>query len=87
MPEAAGPAPVEYSVAVDSYLARAALSVASRRVYRISLIGWTWPLVGKPIPDRAERRRATRRGFPPGPEDRARKEARVDSVVGSPSGC
>jgi hypothetical protein len=59
VPEAAGPAPVEYSVAVDFYLARAALSVASRRVYRISLIGWTWPLVGKPIPDRAERRRAT----------------------------
>jgi hypothetical protein len=58
-PGVAGPAPVEYSVAVDHYLARAALSAASRRVYRISLIGWAWPLVGKPIPYGAERRRAT----------------------------
>jgi integrase len=58
-PGADGPAPVEYSVAVDHYLARAALSAASRRVYRISLIGWAWPLVGKPIPRGVERRGAT----------------------------
>ena len=58
-PEVAGPAPVDYSVAVHSYLARAALSAASRRVYRISLIGWAWPLVGKPVPRGAERRSAT----------------------------
>jgi integrase len=56
---AAGPAPIEYTVAVDRYLAQAALSVASRRVYRISLVGWAWPLVGKPVPGGAERRRAT----------------------------
>ena len=58
VPGVAGPAPVEYSVAVDHYLDRAALSDASRRVYRISLIGWAWPLVGKPIPYGAARRSA-----------------------------
>jgi integrase len=55
----AAPAPVEYSAAVDRYLDQAALSVASRRVYRISLLGWAWPLVGKPVPAGAERRSAT----------------------------
>ena len=52
-------APVEYTLAVDRYLDQAALGVASRRVYRISLIGWSWPLVGRPVPAGAERRRAT----------------------------
>ena len=51
-------APVEYAVAVDEYLGQAALGEASRRVYCISLTGWTWPLVGKPIPEAAARRRA-----------------------------
>jgi integrase len=51
-------APVEYAVAVDAYLLEAPLSVASRRVYRISLAGWAWPLVGQPIPAGARRRRA-----------------------------
>jgi integrase len=51
-------APVEYAVAVDEYLGQAALGEASRRVYRISLTGWTWPLVGKPVPEAAERRGA-----------------------------
>jgi hypothetical protein len=51
-------APVEYAVAVDEYLGHAALGAASRRVYRISLTGWAWPLVGKPIPAGAERRGA-----------------------------
>ena len=41
---------VEYAVAVDAYLGQAALSAASRRVYRISLAGWAWPLIGQPIP-------------------------------------
>src|SRR5258708_257693 len=40
-------APVEYAVAVDRYLAEGGLGPASRRVYRISLASWTWPLVGK----------------------------------------
>ena len=52
-------APVEYAVAVDAYLGQAPLSTASRRVYRISLAGWAWPLVGRPIPDGARRRGAT----------------------------
>jgi integrase/recombinase XerD len=44
---------------VDRYLDQAALGVASRRVYRISLVSWAWPLVGKPVPYGADRRRAT----------------------------
>jgi hypothetical protein len=55
---AAAPAPVEYAVAVDRYLAQASLGQASRRVYRISLAGWAWPLVGKRTPHGADRRRA-----------------------------
>jgi integrase len=49
-------APVEYAVAVEEYLGQAGLGAASRRVYRISLAGWAWPLVGKPIPHGAARR-------------------------------
>jgi len=52
------PAPVEYAVAVDSYLDEAALSTGSRRVYRISLANWAWPLVGKPVPRGPQRRGA-----------------------------
>ena len=51
-------APVEYAVAVEDYLGRAVLGAASRRVYRISLTGWAWPLVGKPVPRGAARRGA-----------------------------
>ena len=51
-------APVEYAVAVEEYLGQAVLGAGSRRVYRISLTGWAWPLVGKPVPRGAERRRA-----------------------------
>lgn len=51
-------APVEYAVAVERYLADADLGEASRRVYRISLIGWTWPLVGLEPPAGVERRGA-----------------------------
>lgn len=51
-------APVEYAVAVDRYLGQAALGAASRRVYRISLAGWAWPLVGKPVPGGPDRRGA-----------------------------
>jgi integrase/recombinase XerD len=57
-PDAPAPAPVEYAVAVDRYLGQAALGAASRRVYRISLAGWAWPLVGKPAPGGPERRGA-----------------------------
>lgn len=49
---------MEYAVAADLYLGQAPISVASRRVYRISLASWAWPLVGKPAPRGAERRGA-----------------------------
>ncbi|MFI1760751.1 hypothetical protein ACH41H_01555 [Streptomyces sp. NPDC020800] len=51
-------APVEYSAAVDLYLAAAGLGSASRRIYRISLHGWAWPLVDRQIPTGRERRGA-----------------------------
>ncbi len=51
-------APVEYAVAVEEYLGQAALGPGSRRVYRVSLTGWAWPIVGKPIPAGAGRRGA-----------------------------
>ncbi|HTA07934.1 MAG TPA: site-specific recombinase [Streptosporangiaceae bacterium] len=51
-------APVEYAVAVDRYLTEAELSAGSRRVYRISLASWAWPLVGKQRPSGVDRRRA-----------------------------
>lgn len=51
-------APVEYAVAVDRYLAQASLGQASRRVYRISLTSWAWPVVGRPTPCGAQRRGA-----------------------------
>jgi integrase/recombinase XerD len=50
------PAPVEYAAAVERYLGQASLGPASRRVYRISLAAWSWPLVGQRAP-RGERRR------------------------------
>lgn len=52
------PVPVEYAVAAEQYLDRAPISAASRRVYRISLASWAWPLVGRPTPSGPERRRA-----------------------------
>jgi integrase/recombinase XerD len=55
---AAGVVPVEYAVAVDRYLSEAELGAASRRVYRISLAGSAWPLVGKLPPAGTSRRRA-----------------------------
>jgi hypothetical protein len=50
--------PVEYAVAVEHYLAEARLSQSSRRVYRISLSGWAWPLVGRARPAGTSRRGA-----------------------------
>jgi integrase/recombinase XerD len=52
------PGPVEYAVAADRFLAQAWLSPASRRVYRISLASWTWPLVGRETPLGSQRRGA-----------------------------
>jgi hypothetical protein len=51
-------APVEYAVAVDRYLAESDLGPESRRIYRISLTSWAWPLVGKLPPAGRERRLA-----------------------------
>ncbi|MBX7466629.1 hypothetical protein CG740_35210 [Streptomyces sp. CB01201] len=47
---------MEYSAAVDRYLAAADLGSASRRVYRISLHGWAWPLVDRRAPTGRERK-------------------------------
>jgi len=52
------PAPVEYAAAVDRYLGQACLGPASRRVYRISLAAWAWPLVGQRAPHGDRRRGA-----------------------------
>jgi integrase/recombinase XerD len=52
------PVPVEYAVAVERYLDQAPIGGASRRVYRISLAGWAWPLAGKPVPRGRDRRGA-----------------------------
>jgi integrase len=52
-------APVEYAVAIDRFLAEASLGPASRRIYRISLASWAWPLVGKLPPPGRQRRGAT----------------------------
>ena len=43
---------------MDRYLAQAGLGAASRRVYRISLASWAWPLVGRQAPLGARRRGA-----------------------------
>ena len=42
--------PPEYAVAVECYLTAAGISVSSARIYRISLINWSWLLVGLPTP-------------------------------------
>ena len=82
-PPGALPAPVEYAVAVDRYLAQAPLSPASLRVYRISLAGWAWPLAGRPWPDRAGRRGARPPIVPLALLDRA--DARLAAAVAARS--
>jgi integrase len=52
------PAPVEYAVAIDHYLATLRLGEASRRVYRIALATWAWALVGRTPPQGKARRGA-----------------------------
>jgi hypothetical protein len=56
---AADIAPVEYAVAVDRFLAETELGAGSQRVYRISLAGWSWPLVGRLPPAGRGRRGAS----------------------------
>jgi hypothetical protein len=80
-PEAAGPAPVEYAVAVSHYLAGASLGPASRRVYRISLTGWAWPLVGRRPPAGPGRRKAVPPVVPLALLDRPEAATRLASAV------
>jgi integrase len=76
-----GLAPVEYAVAVDRFLASASLSEASRRVYRISLTSWAWPLVGRQPPRGAGRRRAVPPVVPLALLDRAETGARLAAAA------
>ena len=76
-----GSAPVEYAVAVDRFLASASLSLASRRVYRISLTSWTWPLVGREMPRGASRRGAIPPVVPLALLDRAEAAAQLSAAA------
>lgn len=76
-----GPAPVEYAVAVDRYLDSATLGAASRRVYRISLTGWAWPLVDRDRPSGADRRRAAPPIVPLALLDRPEAAARLAAAT------
>jgi integrase/recombinase XerD len=78
-----GVAPVEYAVAVDRYLAEAQLSPGSRRVYRISLAGWAWPLVGRVRPEGASRRGAIPPIVPLAVLDHTDAERRLADAVAS----
>jgi hypothetical protein len=74
-------APVEYAVAVDRYLAEADLGDASRRVYRISLTSWAWPLVGKLPPPGRTRRMASPPVVPLALLDRADASGKLAAAV------
>ncbi|HEY3954803.1 MAG TPA: site-specific recombinase [Streptosporangiaceae bacterium] len=80
-PTPAVPPPVEYAVAVEEYLARAPLGPASRRVYRISLAGWAWPLAGRPVPAGPARRRAAPPVLPLAVLDDAATGGRIAAAV------
>jgi integrase len=73
--------PVEYAVAVDRYLAGASLGPASRRVYRISLVSWTWALVGRQPPTGAQRRGAPPPVVPLAVLDREDTSARLEAAL------
>jgi hypothetical protein len=77
----ADPAPVEYAVAVERFLAQACLSPASRRVYRISLAGWAWALVGQPPPAGSQRRGARPPVVPLALIDRGDAAAKLAAAV------
>ncbi|MFC1408310.1 site-specific recombinase [Streptacidiphilus sp. N1-12] len=42
--------PQDYLAAVDCYLLAARISESSARIYRISLVNWSWLLAGRPTP-------------------------------------
>lgn len=85
------PAPVEYGAAVDRYLTAAGLGTASRRIYRISLLGWAWPLVDRPAPTGRDRRGAHPPAVPlaslddPGTPERLRRGLAERSTTARPS--
>ncbi len=74
-------APVEYAVAVDRFLAETELGAGSRRVYRISLAGWAWPLVGRLPPAGRGRRGACPPVVPLALLDDAAAERRLATAV------
>jgi hypothetical protein len=78
---AADIAPVEYAVAVDRFLAETGLGAGSRRVYRISLAGWAWPLVGRLPPAGRGRRGASPPVVPLALLDDAAAERRLATAV------
>jgi hypothetical protein len=78
---AADIAPVEYAVAVDRFLAETELGAASQRVYRISLAGWAWPLVGRLPPAGRSRRGASPPVVPLALLDDAAAERRLATAV------
>ncbi|WP_051941231.1 hypothetical protein [Phaeacidiphilus oryzae] len=72
---------MEYGAAVERYLASAVLSAASARVYRISLTGLAWPLVGRGTPVGRERRGAVPPTLPLALLDGGGAEERLRSAV------
>jgi hypothetical protein len=78
---AADIAPVEYAVAVDRFLAETELGAGSRRVYRISLAGWAWPLVDRLPPPGRGRRGASPPVVPLALLDDAAAERRLATAV------
>ena len=80
-PPTASIVPVEYAVAVDRYLDDASLRPGSRRVYRISLASWAWPLVGKLPPPGRGRRSACPPVVPLAILDQAGTESRLADAV------
>jgi integrase/recombinase XerD len=79
-------APVEYAVAVEEFLGRAALGPGSRRVYLVSLTGWAWPIVGRAIPTGAGRRGAVPPVVPLALLDEPATAARLRAAVAERAG-
>ncbi|QBJ93316.1 hypothetical protein D0Z67_25575 [Streptomyces seoulensis] len=82
---------MEYGAAVDRYLTAAGLGTASRRIYRISLLGWAWPLVGRRTPTGRDRRGVHPPAVPlaslddPGTPERLRRGLADRSTTARPS--
>ncbi|MFF2959861.1 hypothetical protein ACFVT1_13315 [Streptomyces sp. NPDC057963] len=75
------PAPVEYGEAVERYLSEARLGEGSRRIYRVALHGWAWPLVGRPAPTGTARRGARPPVLPLALLDDPRTPARLSAAL------